>query len=231
MPERTCLFLLACAALIFADGPGVIASHRAAADFALTADPDAASWKGVSGIFMENGPKGEVHPDHRTEVRSRWTTGNVYFLFICPYQELHLHPHPAVSNETNQLWDWDVAEVFVGSDFQRIRRYKEFEMSPQGEWVDLDIDRDHPLPEGGWLWNSGFEVKARINSEKKIWYGEMRIPMKSIDPRPPVAGLEMRINFYRCQGAGAHRVYIAWQPTHAANFHVPEAFGRMRLEP
>jgi len=231
MPERTCLFLLACAASIFADGPGVIASHRAAADFALTADPDAASWKGVSGIFMENGPKGEVHPDHRTEVRSRWTTGNVYFLFICPYQELHLHPHPAVSNETNQLWDWDVAEVFVGWDFQRIRRYKEFEMSPQGEWVDLDIDRDHPLPEGGWLWNSGFEVKARINSEKKIWYGEMRIPMKSIDPRPPVAGLEMRINFYRCQGAGAHRVYIAWQPTHAANFHVPEAFGRMRLEP
>jgi len=231
MPERTCLFVLACAALIFADGPGVIASHRAAADFALTADPDAASWKGIAGIFMENGPKGEVHPDHRTEVRSRWTTGNVYFLFICPYQELHLHPHPAVSNETNQLWDWDVAEVFVGSDFQRIRRYKEFEMSPQGEWVDLDIDRDHPLPEGGWLWNSGFEVKARINSEKKIWYGEMRIPMKSIDPRPPVAGLEMRINFYRCQGAGAHRVYIAWQPTHAANFHVPEAFGRMRLEP
>jgi len=231
MPERTCLFLLACAALIFADGPGVIASHRAAADFALTADPDAASWKGVSGIFMENGPKGEVHPDHRTEVRSRWTKDNVYFLFICPYQELHLHPHPAVSNETNQLWDWDVAEVFVGWDFQRIRRYKEFEMSPQGEWVDLDIDRDHPLPEGGWLWNSGFEVKARINSEKKIWYGEMRIPMKSIDPRPPVAGLEMRINFYRCEGAGAHRVYIAWQPTHAANFHVPEAFGRMRLEP
>ena len=231
MPERTCLFLLACAALIFADGPGVIASHRAAADFALTADPDAASWKGIAGIFMENGPKGEVHPDHRTEVRSRWTKDNVYFLFICPYQELHLHPHPAVSNETNQLWDWDVAEVFVGSDFQRIRRYKEFEMSPQGEWVDLDIDRDHPLPEGGWLWNSGFEVKARINSEKKIWYGEMRIPMKSIDPRPPVAGLEMRINFYRCQGAGAHRVYIAWQPTHAANFHVPEAFGRMRLEP
>ena len=231
MPERTCLLLLACAALIFADGPGVIASHRAAADFALTADPDAASWKGVRGIFMENGPQGEAHPDHRTEVRSRWTTGNVYFLFICPYQELHLHPHPAVSNETNQLWDWDVAEVFVGSDFQRIRRYKEFEMSPQGEWVDLDIDRDHPLPEGGWLWNSGFEVKARIDSEKKIWYGEMRIPMKSIDPRPPVAGLEMRINFYRCQGAGAHRVYIAWQPTHEANFHVPEAFGRMRLEP
>jgi len=231
MPERMCVLLLACAALVLADGPGVIESHHAAADFPLTADPDAAPWKGVAGIFMENGPKGEAHPDHRTEVRSRWTSDNVYFLFICPYQELHLHPNPQVTSETNKLWDWDVAEVFVGWEFQRPHRYKEFEMSPQGEWVDLDIDRDHPLPEGGWLWNSGFEVKARIDPEKKIWYGEMRIPMKSIDTRPPAAGIEMRINFYRCQGAGAHRVYIAWQPTHAATFHVPEAFGRMRLEP
>jgi hypothetical protein len=59
----------------------------------------------------------------------------------------------------------------------------------------------------------------------------MRIPLKSIDTRPPAAGFEMRINFYRCQDAEPHRKYIAWQPTHAATFHVPEAFGRMRLEP
>jgi Carbohydrate family 9 binding domain-like len=229
MLRRLYFALFACAPLGFADGPGVILSHRAAADFALTADPNAAPWKGVEGIFMERGPKGEAAPGHRTEVRARWTRDNVYFLFVCPYQELHLHPNPSQTTETNQLWDWDVAEVFVGSDFAHIRRYKEFEMSPQGEWVDLDIDRDTPLPEGGWLWNSGFAVKARIDSAKKIWYGEMRIPIKSIDPRPPAPGLEMRINFYRCQGADPHRKYIAWQPTHAATFHVPEAFGRMRL--
>ena len=231
MIERLCFILLAYAPLIFADGPGIFVSHHADANFALTADPGADPWKSVQGIFMENGPKGEPHPDHRTEVRSRWTKDNVYFLFVCPYQELHLKPNPAVATETNKLWDWDVAEVFVGADFQHIRRYKEFEMSPQSEWVDLDIDRDSPRPEGGWLWNSGFEVKARIDEGKKIWYGEMRIPVKSIDARPPVAGLEMRINLYRCQGAGAHRKYIAWQPTHAETFHVPEAFGGMRLEP
>jgi hypothetical protein len=231
MLERICFTLLAGASLACADGPGVIESHQAAADFVLTADPDAAPWKGVGGIFMENGPKGEAHPDYRTEVRSRWTKDNAYFLFICPYQQLHLHPNPKTTSETNKLWDWDVAEIFVGSDFEHIRRYKEFELSPQGEWVDLNIDRDHPLPEGGWLWNSGFEVKARIDRAKKIWYGEMRIPMKSIDTRTPAAGLEMRINFYRCQGAGTQRKFIAWQPTNAATFHVPEAFGRMKLEP
>jgi hypothetical protein len=39
----------------------------------------------------------------------------------------------------------------------------------------------------------------------------------------------MRINFYRCQGSDPNRKYVAWQATNAATFHVPEAFGRMRL--
>jgi len=182
-------------------------------------------------VFAENGPRGEAVPGHRTDIRSRWTKDNIYFLFICPYEQLHLRPNPSQTKETNQLWDWDVAEVFVGSDFKEITRYKEFEISPQGEWVDLDIDRVHPLPEGGWLWNSGFAAKARIDAPHKIWYGEMRIPLKSIDSRPPAPGLEMRINFYRCQGSEPGRKYIAWQPTGEGSFHVPQAFGLLKLAP
>jgi hypothetical protein len=45
---------------------------------------------------------------------------------------LYLKPNPVVARETNELWKWDVAEVFVGSDFQNIRRYKEFEVSAAG---------------------------------------------------------------------------------------------------
>jgi hypothetical protein len=33
-----------------------------------------------------------------------------------------------------------VAEVFIGADFTDIRHDKEFEISPQGEWVDFEID-------------------------------------------------------------------------------------------
>jgi cellulose/xylan binding protein with CBM9 domain len=229
MLQRMWLAVLVCAPRVLSEGPGVIMSRHAGADFALTADPDAPQWKGVPGIFMENGPKGERVPGHRTEVRSLWTKDNVYFLFVCPYEKLHLKPNPSRTKETYKLWDWDVAEVFVGSDFDHIRRYKEFEMSPQEEWVDLDIDRDKLGDKDAWLWNSGFSVKARIDQAQKIWYGEMKIPMKSIDTRPPAPGLEMRINLYRCQGANPGRKYIAWQATHADSFHVPEAFGRMKL--
>jgi hypothetical protein len=180
-------------------------------------------------VFAENDPHGKPVPGHRTEIRSRWTAHNIYFLFICPYSELYLKPNPSRTVETNQLWNWDVAEVFVGTDFDHITQYKEFEISPQGEWVDLDIDREHPKPEGGWLWNSGFASKTRIDRKHKIWYGEMRIPLKAIDSRAPAAGLKMRINFYRCQGRPPNRKYIAWQPTHSSSFHVPEAFGSLRL--
>jgi len=221
--------LLLTVAVAAADGPGVIVSHRAAADFQLTADPNAPQWKGVGGVIAENGPLSKPTPGHRTEIRSVWTGKNLYFLFICPYRELYLIQSPTTAKETNKLWDWDVAEAFIGWDFQNIHQYKEFQVSPQGEWVDLDIDRKNPKPEGGWLWNSGYEVKARIDKTKKIWYGEMRIPYGTIDPQPPKEGRELRVNLYRIQGPGPDRAHIAWQPTGKMSYHIPEAFGRLRL--
>jgi len=235
MPIRTyiekemkpiCLLLLVALAA-WAASPGVITSVRAEADFDLAADPEAPHWKQVQGVIAENGPLGDPVPGHRTEIRSRWTATYVYFLFICPFEQLHLKPDPSTTTETNRLWEWDVAEVFIGADFKNIRRYREYQVSPQGEWVDLDIDRDKPKPEEGWLWNSGFTVKARIDHDKKVWYGEMKIPIMSITTQPPEPGQQMRVNLYRIQGPPPARKNIAWQPTHSRSYHVPEAFGRL----
>lgn len=46
----------------------------------------------------------------------------------------------------------------------------------------------------------------------------------------PKKGLEMRLNFYRIQGPPPDRKFLAWQPTGSPNNHVPEAFGRLRME-
>jgi hypothetical protein len=223
------LLLLLAALPLAADGPGMIPSQYVKSDFALTADPSSPEWKRAGVVFAENGPKGDPAPGHRTEIRSRWSDRNLYFLFICPYETLYLKPNPTMAADTDKLWDWDVAEVFVGTDFQNIKRYKEFEVSPQGEWVDLDIDLTHAQPVGGITWNSGFASKARIDRNRKVWYAEMRIPLDKIDDRRPEPGLEMRVNFYRIEGAPPNRIYIAWQPTGKATYHVPEAFGRLKL--
>lgn len=217
-----------CAGLALADGPGRLISSFSRADFDLTADPNARQWKKTKGIIAANGPKGNPTPGHRTEIRSRWTKDNLYLLFICPYEQLYLHPNPSQTTETNELWDWDVAEAFIGSDFKDILRYKEFQVSPQGEWVDLDINRHEP-PKHDPTWNSGYQVKARIDEAAKTWYGEMKIPMKAIDSRPAAKGNEMRLNLYRIQGPPDSRKHIAWQPTGRDNYHTPEAFGRLVL--
>jgi hypothetical protein len=209
--------------------PAVIESVQAQQDVSLTLDPAAKFWSASSRIFMDKDPHGNILPRYRTEVRTRWTAKNLYFLFVCPYEQLNLKPSPDTQRETNQLWNWDVAEVFLGSDFQDVQRYKEFEISPQGEWIDLDINLHKPHHEEGWTWNSGFEVMARINPATHIWYGAMRIPWSVIDSRPAAVGSTLRINLFRSQGPPSRSHEVTWQPPMSDTFHTPERFGLIRL--
>jgi len=203
-----------------------IFSHR---ESEADTDPDSEFWSGIRSLFADCDTHGQVVPNHKTEIRVRWTFSNLYFLFICPYLELNLKPDPNTSSETNELWNWDVAEVFVGADFKNTSRYREFEVSPQGEWVDLDINLDLEHPEDGWVWRSGCQTAARIDSTRKIWYGFIRVPYSAIDQRPAAPGNVLRINFYRSQGPESNRKEIAWRATHATTFHTAESFGEVVL--
>lgn len=215
--------------LAFARDQNGIETVQAEKDVALTVDPLSAFWSHSRAIHVEHDRMGKVTQKFRVEVRTRWTKDNLYFLFVCPYHELYLKPDPKTKEETYELWNWDVAEVFVGSDFENIRRYKEFEVSPQGEWVDLDIDLNKPHHEEGWKWTSGFEKLARVDTEKHIWYAAMRIPFSAIDARPPVAGNTLRINLFVSQGPQKNHREVAWRAPLQETFHVPERFGLIRL--
>ena len=57
----------------------------------------------------------------------------------------------------------------------------------------------------------------------------MQIPWTSISSKPPKAGQEFRVNFYRMQGPLPDRKKITWQATNSDSFHVPEAFGVLKL--
>ncbi len=220
--------LLSCVPAL-APGQAVFESMFAKQDAPLELDPAIPFWGGAHPVFMEKDPFGKDVPGYHTEVRSRWTQDNLYFLFTCPYERLHLRQEPDARHETNQLWNWDVAEVFVGSDFADIKRYKEFEVSPQAEWIDLDINLHDPHHEDGWKWNSGFEASARIDPRKHVWYAAMRIPFAAIDARPPAPGNTLRLNLFRSQGPPEHLYQITWQPPMSKSFHVPEQFGLIKL--
>jgi hypothetical protein len=210
-------------------GSAILESAYLQRDVELNPDPDSQEWSGAPRVVADRDYLGQPIAGPPTEIRSRWTKENLYPLYICPFDELKLKPDPTPSIETPRLWNWDVAEAFIGSDFERIGRYKEFQVSPQSEWVDLDIDRDNPKGQHGMAWNSGYAVKGRIDAQAKIWYGTMRIPFKAIDARPPERGRELRIGLYRIAGPNPQKRYYAWRPTGETSFHVPQAFGLLRL--
>ena len=211
-----------------ADASSVLESAYSPRDFELTADPNSPQWSSAQKVATAHDYFGKPIAGPPTEIRSRWTKQNLYLLYLCPYDELNLKPDPDPAKETPQLWNWDVAEAFIGSDFEHIGRYKEFQVSPQSEWVDLDIDRDNQKGQAGMAWNSGYTVKGRIDSRAKIWYGEMRIPFQAIDTRTPEKGRELRIGLYRIAGPNPKKFY-AWRPTGQKSFHVPQAFGTLHL--
>jgi hypothetical protein len=220
------VFSLAAAAAVAADQ---MESKRAAEDVSADTNPNSGFWRAAPHVFAERDTNGDAVAGYRMEVRSRWTARSLYFLFTCPYVQLFLKPDPKTEIETNQLWKWDVAEVFIGSDFKNIRKYKEFEVSPQAEWVDLDIDLDAPHHEGGWTWNSGFQASARVDATNKTWYAFMRIPYTAVDSRTAARGNILRVNLFLSEGAQPNHKSIVWQPTHRPSFHTPEVFGELKL--
>ncbi len=226
---KACCFAAVLAMARPALAQATMTSLRAVSDLAPETNPMSAFWRSAPHVLAEFDAMGKPVGRRSMEVRSRWTSQNLYFLFICPYDELYLKPNPVTTTETNKLWNWDVAEVFLGSDFRNIRHYKEFEISPQGEWIDLDVDLNKPHHEDGWVWNSGFQTSARIDREAKIWYGAMRIPFGAIAATPPGPGMEFRMNLFRGEGPPAKWQSITWQPPMASTFHTPERFGLLKL--
>jgi hypothetical protein len=210
------------------DPAAVLESAYSARDIPLDPNPTREEWADAPRVFARVDRAGQPVPGPATEIRSRWTREHLYLLYICPYTELNLKPDPQTTVETSRLWDWDVAEAFIGSDFEHIGRYKELQVSPQGEWVDLEIDRENSKEQRGARWNSGYQVKGRIDEQAHVWYGLMRIPFAAIDTRPPEKGRELRIGLFRMSGANPRQHYT-WRATDGATFHVPKAFGTLRL--
>src|SRR5262249_45854152 len=101
--------------------------------------------------------------------------------------------------------------------------YREFEVSPNGFWIDLDIapGQKHDL-------KSGLRRRVRMDTPASTWTAELAIPMSSL-VREFDAKAAWRVNFFRVEGEGGPRFYSAWQPTHTPrpNFHVPAAFGEL----
>jgi len=195
-------------------------------EISLNARHPATEWLAAKGVsFCEDWQGKNADTGRQTQVRLLWTAKTLYLRFECRYRELSVFEDSDASGRRDQLWDRDVAETFLQPDASRPRYYREFEVSPNGMWIDLDI-----FPGGLRNLESGMERSVWLDREHYIWDAELAIPMRALtanfDP-----GAVWRVNFFRVEGPQEPRFYSAWRATKtpAPNFHVPEAFGKLRF--
>jgi hypothetical protein len=197
----------------------------------LNTDPRSVTWTKAASTWILKDCSHEIdYPRLKTEVRGFWTDSDLYLLFISPYTELNLWLPADNSKDRLKLWDRDVVEFFLGDNWQDIKRYREFEIAPTGDWVDLDIDLNKDTYDA--KWNSGWQRQGRIDEKNHIWYAAARVPLHSVSEKQVVAGTQWRVNLYRIDGLGEDPVrhFMCWQPTCVINRdpnHVPEHFGTL----
>ncbi len=188
--------------------------------------PRAGDWKKARPVAFCSDWQGK-HPDSQreTEVRLLWSPQFLCLRFRSRFREIHVFPE--ANQRRDHLWDRDVAEVFLQPPGFEMKHYKEFEVSPNGSWIDLDIS-----PRG--MLNLMCELKARatVDDKSRVWVAELAIPMKSLT-EDFSSNRDWRVNFFRAEGADPNRFYSAWQPTNTPkpNFHVPERFGKLQFSP
>jgi alpha-galactosidase len=206
--------------------PSEIVATYVAQKIKLDAGHPAKEWqRSVPIVFCHDWQGKNPDPERETRVRALWSSQTLYLSFECQYRVLHLFEDSDPNGRRDQLWDRDVAEAFLQPDPSRERNYKEFEVSPNGMWIDLDI-----FPGGLADLKSGMTRSVFLAEKGHRWRAELAIPIKaltsSFDPNAV-----WRANFYRVEGAKEPRAYFAWQPTGTPepNFHVPSAFGRLRF--
>jgi alpha-galactosidase len=166
-------------------------------------------------------------PQRETEVRLLWTHETLFLRFRCRYRTLTTFSDSDPDGRRYQLWDRDVAEVFLQPDPSDPHRYWEFEISPDGKWVDLDINLDKP-PGHKENPHGGMKSRVYLDEKQRIWTAEIALPMRTITPMfDPKA--DWRANFFRVEGSSEPRFYSSWRPTSTPkpSFHVPEAFGKL----
>jgi alpha-galactosidase len=172
-----------------------------------------------------------AYPQAKTEVAALWTSHSLYFAFRCKYTMLNVYDGEDPVKERWELWNRDVVEVFINPEPDRISHYYEFEVSPNNQWIDLEIDKSKD-PFYDPVWASGFTHAVCVNAQHNYWTCEMCIPVAPMGAHEVLLGTEWRLNFYRADGPGdnSQRRLISWcSIPEGSTFHTPERFGLIRF--
>ncbi|OWQ87551.1 hypothetical protein CDN99_18310 [Roseateles aquatilis] len=187
--------------------------------------PLASAWEDAPSSFFAHDWRGQpLAGTQSTRVQLMHGDGALFLRFNSRYNAITTYEREVSSTAIWPLWERDVVEVFLqapqdaGTD-----RYREVEVSPNGLVMDLEV-----RGQGRKRFVGESKARTAIDATHRMWTAELVVPMA----RQAQALDGWRINLFRIEGEQASRQFSAWSPTNSAvaNFHVPAAFGHLRLE-
>jgi len=188
------------------------------------------AWEQAKDIVVDKYWSGKNAPvGRRFKAKILWSDSALYVRFEANQDEpLIVSKTPNLKSKTKGLWDRDVCEIFLAPNKAEFRRYFEFEIAPNGEWIDLGIYQKSDERITDWDYNSGMQSAARIEKDKIVM--AIKVEWKAFGATPKAGDVWLG-NILRCVGAGATRGYLTWQPTltKEPSFHVPERFGEFEF--
>lgn len=198
-------------------------------DFSIN-ELDNKTWKKAKAVVINKYWSGENAPNGRhAKVKLLWSENALYVRFEANQTEpLIVSKTPNLKSKTKGLWDRDVCEIFVAPNRDEPRKYFEFEIAPNGEWIDLGIYQKPKMRITDWDYVSEMQSAAKIEKDKVLM--AIKVEWKAFG-KTPKAGDVWLGNLFRCVGAGETRGYLAWSPTGTKepSFHVPEKFGEFEF--
>ncbi len=164
-----------------------------------------------------------------TRVRFFYSPQALYVLWQLESAGLNVDRSRSLSEPRPKLYEEDCVELFFTPDPARPWHYYEMEVGPFGHFWDLDIDRR--TAKSDTTWSSGARIATTRDPAKRTATIEAAFTAPDI-VKALVPGARLPIGLYRMEGPDP-RVYLAWSPprTEKPNFHVPEAFGVLVLDP
>jgi uncharacterized protein (DUF362 family) len=188
---------------------------------------DDAPWSQAKPVSWETDYAG-VPTGAVTRARFVYAPAGLYALFEVQGTGLHTDRARPTDVPRPKLYEEDCVEMFFTPDPAHRRRYLETELGPFGHFLDVSVDLDHGSDT---TWSSG----ARIGTSRDAVAHTATIEVLLTAPEITKAlapGARLPLALYRMEGT-APREYLAWSPPRTArpNFHVPEAFGTLVLDP
>jgi hypothetical protein len=214
--------------------PELVAAH---VNVPLTMDGEAkeVAWRAATPVSFDTSTRGD-HSGLTTTVRALWGNAGgreiaLYFAIDMEGAGFFVDESRARETERERLYEEDCAELFIGPDPGRRSHYYELEVGPLGHFFDIEIDRAAKAQSKRSNTSFSGRMEIGVHPERAAHRAHLEIAIRAPEITSVLAAdARLALGLFRMEGK-APRHYLAWSParTERPNFHVPEAFGTLRL--